>query len=333
MTVIVALAVGVGASLTTPREYRAATQLYISAGQDTSGQEAYNGVVMSQQQVASYAILIASEETASRALRSIGSNENPAELASRITTSYIPETVILNVSVTDPDAKHAADLINAVSRAFVKYLDELNQSSAKDIKASRATLVRQADPPAAPESRYVARNGALALLLGLLLGLGFAYARESFRRGPATAAQAPSAGSPAVGPAQDTAAAKATGRTSPHLVAVAADAATLPMDSPLARITRGAPDGPVAMPPLRNEDRASARAMTRWRDRIEEVPEEDELPLPVLDENAQGESTDAPADATTTHADTATETAAVESGHDDEDHDDDEDQGKARTAL
>ncbi|SEB62470.1 Capsular polysaccharide biosynthesis protein (plasmid) [Tsukamurella tyrosinosolvens] len=329
VTVIVALAVGVGASLATPREYRAATQLYISAGQDTSGQEAYNGVVMSQQQVASYAILIASEETASRALRSIGSNENPAELASRITTSYIPETVILNVSVTDSDAKHAADLINAVSRSFVKYLDELNQSSAKDIKASRATLVRQADPPAAPESRYVARNGALALVLGLLLGLGFAYARESFRRGPSPAVPAPSADDAPTSPIAATGA-EAAARGTPRLVAVVAAPDEAPStDSPLARITRNVPVGPVAMPALRPGDRESSRAMTRWRDRVEEVPEEDELPLPVLEEKSSDDAPDEVANSAAPDTADSEETAADETGAENEERD----LGNARKAL
>ena len=37
---------------------------------------------------------------------------------------------------------------------------------------------------------------------------------------------------------------------------------------------------------------AARRAMTRWRDRVEEVPEESEIPLPDLDDTAAGDTGD-----------------------------------------
>lgn len=48
---------------------------------------------------------------------------------------------------------------------------------------------------------------------------------------------------------------------------------------------------PAAVP-IRPPGDAARRAMTRWRDRVEEVPEESEIPLPALDDTAAGDSGD-----------------------------------------
>ncbi len=181
LTVVVAVAVGVAVSLTSPRQYHATTELYVAANNQTSGMDAYQGVLLSQQQVASYALLISSPETAARALRSIGSNADPADLASRIKATYVPDTVVINVTVTDPDAARSAQLVNAVSRQFVEFVNELNEASDSKIASARVSLVRPADQPSAPDSRNTARNAAIGLIIGLALAFSVAYIRESLR--------------------------------------------------------------------------------------------------------------------------------------------------------
>lgn len=55
----------------------------------------------------------------------------------------------------------------------------------------------------------------------------------------------------------------------------------------------GAPSRTVpAAIPIRPPGDAARRAMTRWRDRVEEVPEESEIPLPDLDDTAAGDTGD-----------------------------------------
>ena len=179
-TVIAAVA-AFAFSIRAPHNYEADTQLYVSIGSEYSGQDAYQATLQSQQQVASYAILITGKESAARALKALGSNEDPTELMPRIKTSYIPETVILNVSVTDESPERAAALVNALATEFSKLASELDGPLNGERGPSRVTVVRAADVPTEALSRNILRNTAIAAVVGLLIGFAIASARSRFR--------------------------------------------------------------------------------------------------------------------------------------------------------
>ncbi|BDD80349.1 hypothetical protein TPB0596_01120 [Tsukamurella pulmonis] len=84
---------------------------------------------------------------------------------------------------------------------------------------------------------------------------------------------------------------------------------------------------PAAIP-IRPPGDAARRAMTRWRDRVEEVSEDGEIPLPELDETSDASPATATADATDDAQDASpaatTGTPATPAAAEAEDEDDDE---------
>lgn len=101
-TALVGFIAGLGLTLSKPHMYESTAQLLVTTGNEPSAEAADNAIQFSQSQIASYAILVKSKETATRALKAIGSRDNPTEFAGRISTSFVPKSVILNVRSPTP---------------------------------------------------------------------------------------------------------------------------------------------------------------------------------------------------------------------------------------
>jgi receptor protein-tyrosine kinase len=70
-------------------------------------------------------------------------------------------------------------LVDAVSDQFVSYVAELETPPGKDEATIKATVVDPGSEPTSPVSPQPKRNLALGLVLGLLIGVGFAVLRET----------------------------------------------------------------------------------------------------------------------------------------------------------
>jgi capsular exopolysaccharide synthesis family protein len=196
------VAVGVAAILTlrmTP-QYASTSRLFVSTpGSDTSA--AYQGGLFSQQRVGSYADLVAGDEIAQRVIDKLGLRETAANLSGQISAAVVQETVLLDVTVTDPNPQLAQRLDQAVADEFTDYISELETPPGKHRAPIKATVVDPASLPRTPVSPQPLRNLGLAAVVGLLLGLGGAVLRETLNtsvRTPediAAASEAPILGS------------------------------------------------------------------------------------------------------------------------------------------
>lgn len=161
---------------TTP-QYQSSTQLFISTSASSST-EAYQGNLFSSQRLASYADLATGTELATRVASATGSSLAPSELADKVTAQASPETVLLNISVTDPDPVVAQQLTQAYGEELVALVAELETPPGRAKPVLKGTIVDAASLPGGPISPNPVRNLGLALVLGLLLGVGFAVVRE-----------------------------------------------------------------------------------------------------------------------------------------------------------
>ncbi|MGY1846806.1 polysaccharide biosynthesis tyrosine autokinase [Blastococcus sp. SYSU DS1021] len=176
----VLLAVGVAGFLTwqaTPL-YSSSTQLFVSTSTTTDTSTAYQGNLFSQQRVTSYAQLLTGEELASRVVADLGLELTPAEVAAKVTATAVPETVILEVSVTDSSAQRAQDIAASLAQQFTQQVTELETPEGGEASTVKVTTVEGADLNEAPVSPDPIRNVALGAVLGLLLGLGLALLRS-----------------------------------------------------------------------------------------------------------------------------------------------------------
>jgi capsular exopolysaccharide synthesis family protein len=172
-----AIAVASVVTFQTTPQYSSSARLFVSTSQSDSSQ-AYQGSLFSAQRVTSYADLVSGREVSSRVIDRLGLDITPSALSDKISATVVPETVILQISVTDPNPRTAQRLTQAVSEELTTFVSELETPPGKRNAPIKATVVDAASLPTAPVSPQPMRNIGLAAILGLLIGLGTAVLRE-----------------------------------------------------------------------------------------------------------------------------------------------------------
>lgn len=174
--------VGGVATFFSTRVYEARAQLFVSAqAASASGglSDAYQGGLFTQQRVKSYADIVTSPAVLDKVRRDLRLPGDSNSLARRVATEVPPDTVLINVSITDTDPRRAADIANAVSRQFSEVVPRLETTADDRPPPVKVSLVRPADVPTGPVSPRPTLNVAMGLLVGLALGIGLAVLRAS----------------------------------------------------------------------------------------------------------------------------------------------------------
>jgi capsular exopolysaccharide synthesis family protein len=149
--------------------------LLLIAKSDPNGgtSSAYEGALLSQQLVKSFAQILESRAIAEAALRLDPQPITPDQLREKIHAEPVTETLLIDLNVNDADPANAKRLTNSVARAFIRTVPTLQSGS-----ALRVTLVEPALRPSAPVRPRTKLNLALGLVLGVVLGVGLALLRE-----------------------------------------------------------------------------------------------------------------------------------------------------------
>ncbi len=160
--------------------YSSTTRIFVSTSQSDEN-SAYTGNLFATQRVASYADLVTSNQLAERVAADLDTEANPltpAELRDKVSARSVPETVLLEISATDPDAELARAIAQAYAEELQGLVEELETPLGATDAVVKATLIDDAQASSSPVSPNPVRNLALAAVLGLLLGVGAAVARE-----------------------------------------------------------------------------------------------------------------------------------------------------------
>jgi polysaccharide biosynthesis transport protein len=195
--IVLCAAAALVTSLATIPVYQGTAKLLVVAKTDPSGgtSSAYEGALLSQQLVKSFAQILESRATAEAALRLDPQPFTARQLQAKIHAEPVTETLLINLSVDDTDPARAKRLTNSVARAFIRDVPNLQSGS-----ALRITLVEPALTPSAPVRPRTNLNVALGLMLGLMLGVGLAFLREFLDRSVKTPEELEAAaGVPVVG--------------------------------------------------------------------------------------------------------------------------------------
>jgi succinoglycan biosynthesis transport protein ExoP len=166
-------------SLATTPVYQGSAKLLVVAKTDPGGgtASAYEGALLSQQLVKSFAQILESRATAEAALRLDPQPFTPQQLQGKIHAEPVSETLLIGLNVEDTNPARAKRLTNSVARAFIDAVPNLQSGS-----ALRVSLVEPALKPTDPVRPRTKLNFALGLVLGLLLGIGLALLREFLDR-------------------------------------------------------------------------------------------------------------------------------------------------------
>ncbi|MBM7241668.1 polysaccharide biosynthesis tyrosine autokinase [Rhodococcus fascians] len=179
VTVVVAILGALGASLLTTPLYESSARMFVSTSGGATVSETYQGNLTSQQLVASYSELATSDALAARVLNVLPlGGMSAAQLASKVKASSTPDTVLFNLTVTDPSSERARDIANAMATELTEQVRELETPANGGDPAAGVKTFQQAEASSTPVSPKTKRNLALGAAVGLLLGIALAVLRD-----------------------------------------------------------------------------------------------------------------------------------------------------------
>ncbi|MFE9956936.1 polysaccharide biosynthesis tyrosine autokinase [Micromonospora sp. NPDC005299] len=178
MTAVGGAAAGAYSWVQTPM-YQADAQLFVSISERDAGAADLNqGGTFAQQRVRSYVDIVDSPMVTSEVIKSLNLSYTTDELAKQIEASSPLNTVLLNISVTDPSPQRARDIANAVVSQLPRFIADI-ETPAGTTSPIKATVTKSATLPSEPVAPRTKLNLALGLLVGLASGAGLAVLRHT----------------------------------------------------------------------------------------------------------------------------------------------------------
>jgi capsular exopolysaccharide synthesis family protein len=207
-------------SLSQEKSYTATASLLFHSAGDSVIPGQGGGAVDPTRESATNTSLVSLPQIADRAARKLGGGVTGTAIAGKVKVDVAgSDSDVATIQATDTSPAEAARIANAYAQAFIAFKDEtdstrirralrtvehdlaqLNQAErnstrgqalatrAQDLRLAQAArtgsaeLVQQAKPPSDPSSPKIKRNVALALLLGLALGIALASLLERVDR-------------------------------------------------------------------------------------------------------------------------------------------------------
>lgn len=186
LATLIAAAAALGVLQLLPAQYTAHTQLFVSASDTAGTADIFEGTQLSQQRVASYTQLLNGEELARRLINDLDLDLTPAELNDQIVAEALPDSVLIDVTVTESTPVQARRIAVAITDVFPDMVAELEtQAGASPVAVSvvtRPELPTEPEFPTDLDSPAVLRVVVLAAFLGLAVGVGGVVLRERLDR-------------------------------------------------------------------------------------------------------------------------------------------------------
>lgn len=174
---LLALVASAALSAATPRTYESTAKIFISVDTGDSA-NAYAASLFVPSRIDSYANLATHREVMSRVIGELDLDLGPQQLAEKVEAVREPDTVIINVTVTDGDPRQAQEIARAESETLVNYLIEIETPEGQTESRIIPTITDPASFEPDAVSPRVLLNLVVAALIGLLLGVAVAVARE-----------------------------------------------------------------------------------------------------------------------------------------------------------
>jgi receptor protein-tyrosine kinase len=177
----IACAISAALSFSATPQYESKARVFISADVSNAA-DAYAASFFSTGRVKSYADLASSVELMKQVIDELDLDLTPAELADKISAQAVPDTVLIEITVTDPDPHKAQTLARTESELFTNYIADLETPTGSQSTQVHATITNPASYEGSPVTPRTVLNLVVAGLIGLLLGYGLAVAREILDR-------------------------------------------------------------------------------------------------------------------------------------------------------
>ena len=172
--------VGLAALLTTlqTKQYSSSTQFFVSVSGTGDTAQLQQGSTFTQERVKSYAQLLTTPRALNPVIEELGDDMTAGDLAGKVQVTTPPDTVLLEVAVTDTDPARAQEIARAIGETFPDVVSDIERPSGSDRSPIKVSMVKPATTSSTPVSPVPVRNLALGAVLGLLLGFGLAMLRH-----------------------------------------------------------------------------------------------------------------------------------------------------------
>ena len=183
ISLILLVALGASAALSfqaTP-QYESSARVFVSIS-GSEGSDAYAAGYFVQSRVESYSYLASSSELMEGVIDDLNLDLSPEELADRVTAEVVPDTSLIQVTVTDPDPRAAQTNAKWLALRYAEYLTSLETPQGAEEARILASVTDTATYNPTPVTPRTALNLIVAGLIGLLLGLATALVREILDR-------------------------------------------------------------------------------------------------------------------------------------------------------
>jgi capsular polysaccharide biosynthesis protein len=153
--------------------YQSSTQLLVN--QDKSDQPIYNynEIQTNLQLINTYNVIIKSPAILDLVAKELDMDVTAEQLNSKITVGSEKDSQVLNITVQDPDPYMATDIANTTAQVFQKEIVKIMNVDNVSILAEAKTKENPA--PIKPQPVL---NMAIALVVGLMLGVGLSFLLE-----------------------------------------------------------------------------------------------------------------------------------------------------------
>lgn len=154
--------------------YQASTQILVN--QKTSEQQNQiqtTDIQTNLQLINTYNVIIKSPVILSKVIEILDLNTTPSALSNQITVSNANNSQVVNISVQDEQAYLAVDIANTVAQVFQEEVKEL-------MNVDNVNILSPAELPENPSPVKPNKmlNMAIALVIGLMVGVGLAFLLE-----------------------------------------------------------------------------------------------------------------------------------------------------------
>jgi len=173
ITIIAALAMGVFSSFFITPMYQASSQILVNQSESENNLYNSNQVSTNVQLINTYNVIIKSPAVLQTVIRELDLDLTIEELDERISVSSANNSQVMNIDVKDESFLTAANIANKTAQVFKgKIVDIMNVNNVTILSKAQ---VKGDESPVSPNTLL---NVAIALVVGLMAGIGLAFLLE-----------------------------------------------------------------------------------------------------------------------------------------------------------
>lgn len=162
--------------------YKSSTSIVLISEAKDNSQLTYNDVSVNQNLVSTYSEIVKSKRILNQVINNLKLDYSYGALSNNIEVSSVTGTQIIKITVTDGNSKTAMKVANEIAKVFSKEIPEL-------YNISNVNILDTAEQASSAYNVNIAKQSAIFLLVGLVLGLGVVFVMYYFDRSVKNASQ------------------------------------------------------------------------------------------------------------------------------------------------